>query len=315
MKFLRKIMLVALILVFGGTSVVSACEVYKYVKIAGDKKVYTKIEGYGTANIVFISGYGDGINTYSEEGGVETWNQVISGLPANTKKIVPDPLGLGQSDNVDNRIPLTSEQIEAYLNFEYVSYDFDSLYSGNSIIGKTSVDRADQLYLTIKKSKDINGPVILVAHSIGMFTAYEFALKYPDMVSGIVSVDGTFPTNIKEVSKFLESMPDVREMYLGQFTDAAGSLNEMILSSIKIEQSQQNVLNIPLIVVHDISGENGPELQALSDSGVDFWLDKFPSQYSKSENVNSGHYIMLNKPESVISAIEEMLELVYPDLY
>lgn len=315
MKLLRKIMLVSLILVFGGTSVASACGAYKYVKITRDKKVYTKVEGYGAANIVFISGYGDGIITYSEEGGVETWSQVISVLPSNTKKIVYDPLGLGQSDNVDNRIPLTSEQIEAYLNFEYVNYDFDSLYSGNSIIGKTSVDRADQLYLTIKKSKDINGPVILVAHSIGMFTAYEFALKYPDMVKGIVSVDGTFPTNIKAVSKFLESMPDVREMYLGQFTDSAGSLNEMILSSIKIEQSQQNVPNIPLIIVHDISGENGPELQALSDSGVDFWLDKFPSQYSKSENVNSGHYIMLHKPESVISAIEEMLELVYPDSY
>ncbi|MNP23809.1 Alpha/beta hydrolase family protein [compost metagenome] len=219
-------------------------------------------------------------------------------------------MGLGNSDNIQNRIPLTPEQIIKYFNFETVNYDFSSLYHGNDLVGKTSLDRADQLYLTLKNSKDINGPVILVAHSIGMFTAYEFAIKYPNMVSGVVSVDGTFPKNLKEVNKFLENMPDIQQMFLGQFNDNAGSLNEMILSSIKIEQSKKKAKNIPLIIVHDISGENGPELQALSDAGVEFWLDKFPSKYSKSVDVSSGHYIMLNKPEAVISAINEMLQKV-----
>lgn len=315
MKILRRIFVVALVFAVCGTTAASACSTYGYVEVSKDKKVYSKVEGYGKANIVFLSGYGDGITTYTEQGEVEVWSQVTAGLPADTKKFTYDQLGIGQSDDIENRFPLTQEQMDAYFNFETVNYDFDSLYSGKQdLIGKTSVDRADQLYLTLKNSKDINGPVIIVAHSIGMFTAYEFALKYPDMVKGIVSVDGTFPTSLKEITRFLENnLPDIKPLYLGQFTNAAGNLNEMILSSMKIEQSQEVVNGVPLIIVHDISGENGPELQALSDSGVEFWLNKFPSEYSKSENVNSGHYVMLNKPDAVISAINEMIKLVYPE--
>lgn len=315
MKYFKKIFVLSLVSILVSGSIVNAACIGRMVKISKNTSMYYKTQGDGKATVVFISGYGDGIMTLSEDGGIETWSKVISGLPENTTKVTFDPLGLGNSNDVINRVALTDEQIAAYLNFESVPYDFASLYNNNDVIGKTSYDRMTQLYLMIKRAVNINGPVILVAHSLGMFTAYEFALKYPNMVKGIVSVDGTFPTSVKVVSKFLEGIPEVREMYLGQFTNESGSLNEVILSSIKVEQSQQVVNGIPLIIVHDISGENGTELQAASDLGVEFWLDKFPSEYSKSINVDSGHYVMSSRPDVVISAINEMLKLIYPNFY
>ena len=39
----------------------------------GDKKLNAKIMGHGKVSVVFDSGYGDGIYTYSEDSNFETW--------------------------------------------------------------------------------------------------------------------------------------------------------------------------------------------------------------------------------------------------
>lgn len=122
-----------------------------------------------------------------------------------------------------------------YLSSDYRVVIVEYLGYGYSLKAKT--DRTSKnIANEIKKALDgaeINGPYILMPHSISNIYAIEFQKLYPDNVSAIISVDGIMPNMSKE-NKFLSELnqtkDNVKISSIAEFTGFA-----RILSYVKPE--------------------------------------------------------------------------------
>lgn len=86
----------------------------------------------------------------------ETWQQIPDSLTEKATMLLYNRAGLGRSDTAKTKrtIPNMVEDLNSLL-----------------------------------KEKDLKGPYIFVAHSMGSYLSRYFALKYPEKVSGILLVD------------------------------------------------------------------------------------------------------------------------------
>ncbi len=271
----------------------------------GDKSLYAKIMGNDSnVSVVFDSGYGDGIYTYSEDTTYETWSNIQSKIAKYAKTITYDRAGLGQSDKGVNRNPLSEEYIASFLNGEDMPYD-ESVFENGS--GKTAIDRARDLHALLEAA-EVDGPYLLVVHSVAMLEAVEFVKEYPGEVAGIVSVDGTSAVTMqKNIEFFRMYAPDAEDLFLGQFQENDGTLSEIIQSSQQVMNAGDVLRDIPFTILHPSDSGSGPEYQQMSDEVMRDWLTW--SDYSKLIFVpDTSHYIMKDQPQYVVNAIKNMLK-------
>ena len=271
----------------------------------GDKSLYAKTMGIDSnVTVVFDSGYGDGIYTYSEDPAYETWGNIQPKIAKFAKTITYDRAGLGQSDQGVNRNPLSEESMAAFLNGEDIPYD-ESVFENGS--GKTAIDRARDLHALLEAA-EVDGPYLLVLHSVSMLEAVEFAKEYPGEVAGIVSVDGTSADTLqKNVEFFRAYAPEVEDLFLGQFQENDGTLSEIIQSSLQVMNAGDVLRNIPFTILHPSDSGSGPEYQQMSDEIMREWLTW--SNDSKLIFVpDTSHYIMKDQPQYVVDAIKNMLK-------
>lgn len=68
---------------------------------------------------------------------------------------------------------------------------------------------------------EINGPYVLMPHSLSNIYAMKFAEKYPDDVQAIISIDGTFPNEVEDsyrLSKIKDTVTNVNITSIWELT-------------------------------------------------------------------------------------------------
>ncbi|GFP74676.1 alpha/beta fold hydrolase [Clostridium fungisolvens] len=272
----------------------------------GDKRLNAKIMGHGNVSVVFDSGYGDGLYTYSEDPTFETWGTVQAEIAKRAKTIAYDRAGLGLSDVGQNRPSLSDADINTAINGGEIPFDISIFNKGT---GKTAIDRARDLHALLDKTK-VKAPYILVVHSISMLEAVEFAKLYPKDVAGIVSVDGSWDTVTEDAVAWAKvEMPEIIDLFLGQFTAADGTLSEELQSELQVRHAGDVLRNIPFTILHPSDEGMGESYQNMTNEKMKEWTNW--SNYSKEILVpNTGHYIMKDNPQYVINAINDMIKIV-----
>jgi pimeloyl-ACP methyl ester carboxylesterase len=272
----------------------------------GDFGLYTKIVGEGKVSVVFDSGYGDGINT--GEDATKGWGEIQQEISKYARTVTYDRAGLGKSDDTGNREPLNEIDRQLLLNNDFAAVPYDkSIFKKGT--GKTAIDKARNLHALLK-AKHVKAPYLLVAHSIGSLDVVEFTKLYPKEVAGIIMVDCSGKTVMGDMLNFINSyMPEMKDMFLGQFGKADGTIDEVLQSEQQVYQAGDVLRNVPLTYLSAVDEGMGPIYQEVVNAEQEEWLRS--SNYSKRIPVpNCGHYVYLDQPQYVIDAIKDMINTI-----
>ena len=150
----------------------------------------------------------------------------------------------------------------------------------------------------ILKDRGIKSPYLLVGHSLGGLNAQYFAKKYPQEVAGVVLVDTSHSKDFEDTSLVPKS-----QLKMFAHLDRCGQ---------EVLDLQENA-NIPMIAlvatyqssIHKYPKKMIPHIEAMKKR-----METFPELYPNCELrwVDSGHFVMYEKPEVVIGAIKDVLE-------
>ena len=264
--------------------------------------VNTRQIGENGPSVVFETGYGDAL---ASEENQDTWNGIQDAAAKYATTIAYDRFGLGKSSDIGNMPSLTKEQ-------EQIIFDGGNIkYNQNDLNGKykTARDKAINLHDLLREAK-IKKPYVLVVHSVGSFTAIEFAKMYKEDLAGIIMLDGTFPALNKELYKWAkDNMPDLAENYADQFSDADGNLDEILIGGLQCEKDLKSLKNIPILYLQSSETGMGKAVDQLWEKGVINMISN--SKFSERVVVpNSTHYVHRCNPEFVNNEIKTFIDKI-----
>lgn len=263
---------------------ISACtiETDKTVEIKeqkvsiGDYSINCKESGQGKHIIILESGLGMDS---------ETWIEIQTKLSENYRVISYDRAGYGKSDNSES--PRTIDNITKDLNL-------------------------------LLETVEAPAPYILVGHSLGGYVIRHFTELYPEKVSGMVMID-SYHENLFKMLRDSTSESDWNK-YLG-----TGQANNDTLKGFESEKVEfmETVLSndrfkIPSeIPVHILTSlEPSEDTSRFVNVVMDLHEKLNLSFVTDNDNVNqtitksSGHFIYLNEPELVISAVDNVVNRI-----
>lgn len=185
------------------------------------------------------------------------------------------------------------------------SYDRASLGQSEDTGGPyDAVTQAKQLHKALQKAK-VKAPYILVTHSYGSAISYVFDNLYPNQVAGVVLVDGAHVLQEQQITETL--LPAYRDIFKSKWT-LEGGYTQIVenLAQAQVALANDNLRNVPLKVLSGTEHGLGPEVEAAwATLQTDLLnLSNFSSQTIVQ---GSSHYIMIDAPDAVASAIEEIL--------
>lgn len=208
-------------------------------------------------------------------GRMEWWKKVLPEISKDTTTFAYNRPGYGKSDSVS------------------------SPRDGSHVV--------DELRALLR-NKGLNPPYILVGHSLGGLYMQLFARRYPDEVGGLILVDSTHPKQLDGDGAIEKQSFWVRGIVGALVTGTAKE--ELNLLS----QTGEQVLSLPTLQDKPVfvlsASEPMQEKSKLADDANEKRKDiarLYPN--SKQIWVDSGHGIPLEKPESVVSVIREVLTL------
>ncbi len=206
-------------------------------------------------------------------GQIEWWREVLPEISRDTTTFVYNRPGYGNSD------PVSTPR------------------DGSHIV--------EELRLLLR-SKDLKPPYILVGHSMGGLYMQLFARRYPDEVSSLILVDSTHPKQL-EGEGALENQSFWVRGLIGVLVTGSAKEELNLLSQTGVQVlSLPTLQNKPVYVLSasapmqqksrlaDDANEKRKDLVRLYPGSIQIWVD-------------SGHSIPLEKPESIISAIRNVL--------
>lgn len=227
---------------------------------------------------------GTGSPTVIFESGLGTplynWDKVQAGISEQYKTISYDRLGIGQSPATDN--PRTIENLVA---------DLDILIRQNNI----------------------DGPILLVGHSIGGHIVRKYQQSFPSNIVGLFLVDPTNEYLYEEVFKQMspESADSMKTAWDSSFKkQPIGVYNEW-KEAYEIDEIMRNYPlpgGIPVTILASYQ-----ENSFLSTKNAEIKWKLFSEWKRGKPNVNivntrnSGHYIHLGEPDWVISEMKRYL--------
>lgn len=258
--------------------------------------INTRQIGQSGPSMVFETGYGDALMTDENE---DTWNGIQDAAAKYARTIAYDRFGLGKSSDIANMPSLTKEQRQIILDGGSIKYnkgDFNGQY-------KTARDKAINLHEMLQVAK-VKKPYVLVVHSVGSFTAIEFAKMYKKDLAAIIMLDGTFPALNKELYKWeKDNKPDLAESYADQFSNADGNIDEILVGGLQCEKDLKSLKNIPILYLQSAETPLGKEVDKIWENGVINMI----SNSKQSQRVvvpNSTHYVHRCNPEFVNDQIK-----------
>ncbi|WP_438347368.1 alpha/beta fold hydrolase [Paenibacillus sp. FA6] len=188
-----------------------------------------------------------------------------------------------------------------------VSYERAGLgRSSSSPLSRTSENKAIELHKLLQACQ-IEGPFIIVAHSLGGFTARMYATKYPEEVKGIVFVDSSYEQQLIDHPEPQFEEGSIEEVRSSIGPD--GSYDEMLLSAEQVMESKKKdaLRNIPINVLVGMKDKA---------DGSSAWLE-YQQEIAKLSDrshlltIDAGHGIHMEKPDIVIQEIINMMEEKY----
>jgi pimeloyl-ACP methyl ester carboxylesterase len=159
---------------------------------------------------------------------------------------------------------------------------------------------------TLLHSKGFQPPYILVGHSLGGLYMQLFARRYPEEVNALILVDSTHPQQFDGEGALEKQSFLTRSILRVLVTGTAKDELNLIPQTGKQVLDLPTMSNKPVFVlsaskplgekskVADDANEKRKNIARLYPGSKQIWVD-------------SGHVIPLEKPESVISAIREVL--------
>ena len=243
--------------------------------------------GQGSPTVVLDTGSGE---TY------ESWQSIIDRIAKETRVCAYNRAGYGRSE--PGPLPRDSGREAEEL--------------------RTLLDKAG-----------IKAPYLLLGHSLGGLNMQVFASQYPKLVAGMVLIEPPplqfilgqqFPELYQRAKQEAPSLLAMAEqarkaskLLEASFFETLASEHEMMLS----ETAQQLLAiesfgNVPLIVMG--AGQPQPAFGDQAQAFQQFWIAQSQSLASKSTRgafvlvQESGHYIYLDAPDSVLEAIRQVIK-------
>lgn len=228
---------------------------------------------------------GTGSPTIIFESGLGTplnnWDQIQSRISDNYKTISYDRKGIGQSPATDD--PRTIENL---------ANDLDILINQNNI----------------------DGPIILVGHSLGGHIVRKYQQSFPSKVAGLFLIDPTNEYVYEEVFKQMspESADSMKTAWDNSYKkQPIGVYNEWkeVYNIDKIMRKNPLPTSIPITILVSYQENNfntKKNIQIRKKLSSDWKRDK--PNVKILNTTNSGHYIHLGEPEWVITELEAYLK-------
>ena len=208
-------------------------------------------------------------------GRIELWKKVLPEISKDTTTFVYNRPGYGKSD------PVSTPR------------------DGSHVV--------DELR-SLLRSKGLNPPYILVGHSLGGLYMQFFARCYPDEITALILVDSTHPAQLKDRGSPKNWPVWFRLAYYVATSSVEKEEMNAINTTGERALSLPSFTGKPVIVLS--ASQPMKEKSELADDANEKRKDiarLYPG--SKQIWVDSGHGIPLEKPESVISAIREVLPI------
>jgi pimeloyl-ACP methyl ester carboxylesterase len=205
-------------------------------------------------------------------------------------------------------------------------YDRATLGKSRAVIDvRTAADVASELH-TLLVNAHIDGPYVLVGHSLGAWFVRMYAAAYPGEVAGMVLVDATPPDMLSRERAVIQPKPSdetypAKSVWLSEekfWTDTAGKQGESLNIAGSAEQVAKvtTVGDLPLVVIsHNPTGADSGLPADLNTKFEDTWQQAQLEQSKLSTNgrlvvaTKSGHMIMRDEPQLVIDTILQVVEM------
>ena len=152
----------------------------------------------------------------------------------------------------------------------------------------------------ILKDRGIKPPYILVGHSLGGLNIQYFARKYPKEVVGMVLVDTSHPKDFEDTSLIPKS-----QVKTFAHLDACGQ-------EVLDLQNMQDIPMITLAATYKNNMHKYPKKMIPHIEATEKRMETFPELYPNCELrwIDSGHFIMYEKPRVVSEAIKEVIKKI-----
>jgi pimeloyl-ACP methyl ester carboxylesterase len=254
---------------------VMATAVFEDLIDIGIAKLYIRCVGSGNPTVVLDAGPG-----YTSQ----TWAEVVPGAAYYSRVCAYDRAGLGQSSLGTK--PRTSERM------------------------------ATELHALLIKA-NIPGPYILVSHSTSNWISRIFASQYPDEVAGMVFVSPYHEDMISGMESILALYPeDLIKFRQNVANQVEGQSLEDWNASAKQVRAAGKLDGIPLILLAR-SNFNLPDTP-YRDQVIEMLRDQDQQLLELSSKdlyqivPNTGLFIQEQRPQAVIEAIRQLVEMSRP---
>jgi pimeloyl-ACP methyl ester carboxylesterase len=182
---------------------------------------------------------------------------------------------------------------------------FSSRSTGRETVAETTADLIAALEAT-----HMEGPFIVVGHSLGAYESLLLKDRFPAAVVGMVLVDPSIPDQIERLGRVVprpplagRRMPGPLEISAGQVVNPTrhyGDMPLIVLTSTnapEVPEDTPDVVNVraQFAALNAEMHRGHAELAALSTRGV------------QRRVPDSGHHIQLDQPDAVTGAIREVI--------
>jgi pimeloyl-ACP methyl ester carboxylesterase len=204
---------------------------------------------------------------------------------------------------------------------------------------RTNLDMANDLYRLLTNA-NIDGPYIMVGHSMGAWIIRLFTDQHPEDVVGMVLVDGGHPDSIDSIVNLIPPVTEDEGKIMTEFRDYYTRLLEEpllteeywdVVTSAEQLRAVDPLGDIPLVVLSRDTNNRESQYALLSSNfqqyGGEFpidlfnqleddWVVKIEELAGLSTNSNlvivegSSHLLPYRQSETVIAAIQWVLEQV-----
>lgn len=280
----------------------------------GNSKMHIYGKGKGKPAILFTCGNGMGFS-------LGNYYPAFDKLAKKTRVLVYDRFGYGWSESTKS--PRTIKQIN------------------------------EELHELINKSKE-EGPFILVGHSLGATEIVSFAKKFPHLVAGVMTLDGTSPsfyrgrkellkenmvvskaarvlsitgllrimTNLKIVTTTNDTLPkDIAKItnmmtYNRVYSNEAVEEVKSLVNNNNDDDEKSTLGDIPILILtaENIDMKNKKEKLYQDFANSQNDLLKLSSNSQQKIIKDADHFFLIKKPDVVVEELENFLNVVQKKL-
>lgn len=203
---------------------------------------------------------------------------------------------------------------DAMFELGYRTFRSDREGTGNSVLGARPYDIANEVQAlqTALAASQITGDKLIVAHSYGGLIASLLAAS-DETVIGVVLVDAMLPTEMTE-----DYNTSILEQYRPQYQalrDQAPDLAEAVIPIVESFPETARALAdlewpnaLPVVTIRAAQAADPEVRQNISARAHEAFVAEDPDYRSKVHAENSGHQVMRDQPDLIITTIRSLLE-------